>query len=73
MIWNCTPHEQYHIESWHAHQLFLSPAEIMQWHTDVVIVLNQHIFMGNLVTHLFKGEKIKDNVVTLPTVTRKPS
>jgi len=45
----------------------------MQWHTDVVIVLNQHIFMGNLVTHLFKGEKIKDNVVTLPTVTRKPS
>jgi len=29
--------------------------------------------MGNLVTQLFKGEKIKDNVVTLPTVTRKPS
>jgi len=73
MIWNYTRHEQYSIESWHSYQLFLSPAEIIQWHTDIVLVLNQHLFMGNLVTHLFKGEKIKDNVVTLPIVTRKLS
>ena len=54
------------------YQLYLSPAEIIQWYTEVVLVLNQHPFMGHLVTHLFKVERIKDNVVTLPTVTRKP-
>jgi hypothetical protein len=72
-MWNCTPHEQCSFESVHAFQLYLSPAEIIQWHTEVVFVLNQHLFMGNLVTELFKGERLKDNVVTLPTVTRKPS
>jgi hypothetical protein len=73
MIWNYTPHEQYSIESWHAYQLFLSPADIIQWHKEVVLVLNQHLFMDNLVTQLFKGERIKDNVVALPAVTRKQS